>query len=568
MKKTLNKYIKDVRKMLILYIIEGVIFSIVSVAAALSFQWIIDYAVLGEIGKLSITVAICIGVYAISYGFYLLDSFLFQKIIKHITSKLKKDVYINITKLSMEEYGSNSSSYYLNIFQNDVPSLVSSYYENILSLISQIIGLVLSMAFTFAINWIIGLIVTFIAILAAFIPRLFESKLEKMVENNLKKSERYLNKLQNLLGAFELTKIYNLFDKTTSMHDDEVESFCEDTFRLKIQSTKIGLVSSIFTILAYISVFVIGAYLVAYGYGIITIGAIVALSQLIGSVMSPIEQIPLTITSIRTSFPARKRVYEVLKEENEKQIDLNEERINSITFEDVSFCYKDSDEYSLTKFSFNFLKGKRYLIIGESGSGKSTVNKLILGLIKPSSGEIYVNDKKINNNINVIYKNMSYMNQDPFVFENSLKENITLFGDYNESRFAEAIKFAKIDSFVQNLSKKENTNIGENGSKLSGGEKQRVCIARTKYHASDVVVLDEFTSNLDIEVTYSIFNDLTEDSNTCYVVVMHNITRKIVKLFDEVIVLKKGEILESGNSIELLNKQESYLSSLLKIIED
>ena len=197
--------------------------------------------------------------------------------------------------------------------------------------------------------------------------------------------------------------------------------------------------------------------------------------------------------------------------------------------------------------------------VGHSGAGKSTIINLLPRFYDPQNGEIFIDDQNTKFvNLNSLRKSISLVSQDVVLFDSSVKENILYANQMaSEKEFLEACKFAAADEFINNLPQKHETLIGENGVRLSGGQKQRLSIARAILKKSPIILLDEATSSLDAEseeVVQSAIKNLTKNKTT--LVIAHRLST--IHNADKIFVIKKGELIDSGNHLELIKNCEYY----------
>ena len=208
-------------------------------------------------------------------------------------------------------------------------------------------------------------------------------------------------------------------------------------------------------------------------------------------------------------------------------------------------------------------KGEFVFIVGNSGSGKSTIIKLLLNNYEVSKGTLYINDIDINTiNIENIYQHISIVHQNAPILNDTLKNNITYFKEYSDNQIIEVIEKAGLKDFVNALPDGLNTVINENGNNISGGEKQRISIARALLKDADLLIYDEPTSNLDHTTAKEIESILLNIDKTCFMIT-HKLDKELLSKFDEILVLKDGSLKEAGSYQQLVD-EGAFFKQLLK----
>jgi ATP-binding cassette subfamily B protein len=251
-------------------------------------------------------------------------------------------------------------------------------------------------------------------------------------------------------------------------------------------------------------------------------------------------------------------VYNFLQEKNDENIHLNDvsKRVflfqNSITFKNVFFRYRDTQKYTINNLSLKIKKSTKTAIVGNSGAGKTTVANLLALLYQPTSGEILVDEISLNEfNHSDYLKRLGYLGQETFIYHDSIKENIRFGLDYTDDEIIEAAKLADAHEFIKLTSEGYDTIIGDQGIKLSGGQRQHIAIARIILRKPEILLLDEATSSLDNRAEQRVMEaiDLISKDMTV-IIIAHRLST--VKNADVIYVLKDGEIIESGKHEELL----------------
>lgn len=279
--------------------------------------------------------------------------------------------------------------------------------------------------------------------------------------------------------------------------------------------------------------------------------------------MPSLAQIVINMQNVRFDSVAVNIIYKDMKE---AACELRINRESSFSFSsklsirDLSYNYPASSNPALSGISLEIKKGQAVAFAGTSGAGKTTLANLILGLLTPTGGGIYVDDQSIFNDLSAWQSIMGYVPQSIYLLDASVRNNIA-FGlkdnEINEQKILEALKIAKLDSFIAGLPDGLETIIGENGVRLSGGQRQRLGIARALYHEPEILVLDEATSSLDGETEKELSDAIESLSgNKTIMIIAHRLST--IQKCDQIFFMKKGTVVESGTFSELISKSNEF----------
>jgi len=227
-----------------------------------------------------------------------------------------------------------------------------------------------------------------------------------------------------------------------------------------------------------------------------------------------------------------------------------------VEFENVDFAY--DEKQILKNLSLKFEGGKSTALVGTTGGGKSTIVKLVLSLLKPDSGNVKIDEQNISDvNLESYYDHIAYISQDAPIFDGTIRENLIFDRQVSEKEIFDVLEKVKLKKLVEGLPQKLDTEIGERGIKLSGGEKQRLAFGRMFFQNPKILVLDEPTSALDSTTEEFITNNLLGlFKNKTLIIVAHRL--QTVKNVDEILVVENGKISEKGNFQELLSKDGKF----------
>ena len=263
-----------------------------------------------------------------------------------------------------------------------------------------------------------------------------------------------------------------------------------------------------------------------------------------------------SIMSIITDLKSQKVYFDLIYNELEKykNLELNKKKLKNIKYQEITdkielknicFSYKNTEKLAIKNLNLTINKGDKVGIIGKSGSGKSTLLKIILGLLKPQKGDIIIDNKKIGTTDAIIWKNLSYVPQEPYILDDTIKNNIA-FGSTNEmldeTLFKKVISCCELENFISNSTNSFDTYLGDRGIRISGGQKQRLSIARALYSNPDILFLDEATNNLDMTTETKVLQNLKNFSKDMTIIaISHN--HNNFENYNKIIELDNGELI-------------------------
>lgn len=366
--------------------------------------------------------------------------------------------------------------------------------------------------------------------------------------------------LENLHGLTTL-KIYDLDAEKNEEMNKEAENFRNIT--MKVLSMQLNSINIMDLIAFGGSALGIIIAINQYSQGNITIGQVLIIILLSSEFFIPLRLLGSYFHVAMNGMAASDKIFNLLDAKIEKVENLTKEEMNllkdiNIEIKNVDFSY-DKERNVLKNVNVSIPKGKMIALVGESGCGKSTITNLLLKQEKVDNGEITLNG--IDQNyipFEVLTKKVGFINHSAYIFNGTIEDNLRMCKfDANEREINEALKKANLYDFVQSLPEKLQTNVGEGGSLLSGGQKQRLALARTIITNPEIYIFDEATSNIDVESEEKIWKAIYElAENKTVIVISHRLAN--VKNADNIYVLDKGNIVESGSHKELMMNNGKY----------
>lgn len=389
----------------------------------------------------------------------------------------------------------------------------------------------------------------------------FKSNIEKVNRETMEGNAKLTSYLVESLNGIETIKAFNAENEVNLETEKRFIKFIKAIFKNEyINNIQVSLKSLVKGIFAIVILW-IGTLQVLNGK--ISFGELLTFNALLVYFLNPIENIINLQPTLQTAVVAAERLSEILDLSLEKAEDehkkINPSSLNGkIEFKNVDFRY-GTRQLILKNINMIINKGERVALVGESGSGKTTIAKLLLNFYQCEKGEIIVNGYNLLDiNVEALRDKIAYISQETFLFNGTIIENLKLGNPYlTYEEIIEACKKAQIHDFINSLPLRYNTLVEENGSNFSGGQKQRLSIARAILRKPEILIMDEATSNLDSITEKAIEKTIHEFSEGMITIIIAHRLSTIMRC-DNIYILEKGEIKEQGNHNELLEKQGLY----------
>ena len=467
-----------------------------------------------------------------------------------------------LTKKGINAFSSENTSVYLSALSNDTTNIEANYLNNTFTLVSQSLSFV--GAFIMMI-WYSPLL-TLSAILLSLLPLLASllagNRLMSAEKNVSDRNASYVATLKDCLSGFSVVKSFKAEKQIIKMLANSNQSAeGSKQARNKLNSI-ISIAAASAGAAAQLGVFLVGAYLALTGNGI-TAGVVLVFVNLMNFVIQPIAEVPGLLANRKAAIGLIDKLADSLSSNvRESGRSIENKLEHSIRLENVSFSY-DQEKVILKDINLKLEKGKSYVIVGGSGSGKSTLLNLLMAANSNYSGHIYYDDVELRDiSSESLYDLVSIIQQNVFVFNSTIEDNITMFSEFKREEIDHAIKLSGLSTLIEQKGK--DYLCGENGSGLSGGEKQRISIARSLLRRTPVLFVDEATSSLDVETAFGVTNSILDLDGLTKVMITHTLDEAILRRCDAIITLKSGTVKEIGSFDELM-KDKGYFYSLFTV---
>lgn len=489
-----------------------------------------------------------------------IDGYVMSSYIKNTVNYLRCDIFTKILNKDMKDFSLDNSGKYISILYNDIKIIEDSLLNNIFLVISSFISFIISLLFLFSISPSIVIFIVIFGILGFVIPNALSKKLIIEKNNYSHNLEEITSVTKDLFSGFEVIKGFNIGSKINTIFKNSSNTVESTKKKCSILESIIKGFSLSFSVTVYLGVLILGGYLMYKGE--ISVGTAIIIIQLSTHIVGPVKTSISLINQIKSVSLIADKIDEILYDSCEDIEEISLPKFeNSIEIKNLDFSYTN-DRKALNNINLTFEKNKKYAIVGESGCGKSTLIKLLMRYYKDYNGDILIDNKDIHKIFsNDLYKNMSMIQQNVFMFDDSIKENIKLFANYSDEEVLSICDRSGLSNLISRLPDGINSLVGENGNKLSGGEKQRIAIARSLINNTKILILDESTSALDNETAYNLESSLLSINDLTLIVVTHKLIKNILLNYDEIIVMKDGMVIEKG-SFDYLISLKGYFYSL------
>ena len=525
MKSVFVKHIK----LNILAIIFIIITSATQILSSVILMNLLNSAIDGNLNFLIKTFIYMITIWIGFTVFDFISSILISKVIEKMNNDIRFKLGNNISKMQYENFYKNEIGTYLSWFTNDINQIENLSFQPIYSIIYKFSSLVFAFIAILNIHYILVLTTIITTVILILTPKLFKNKISKESSKLSKNQEKFTKNIKDILCGFNVMKTHNIIERLTNGISDSSQFIEKSKFKFSYMQQKYNSIIGLINILCQFSCIFIASILAINK--VIQFGALLSIGNLAGVFFNSVQGISQNIMSIT----AGNTIFNKLSFDIDEKSSLYKlyEFKDLIEFKKVSYKYDEID--ILKNINLKFEKGKKYAIVGPSGCGKSTILKLIMGQLTNFEGEIYIDNKNISDyDINSIYDHFSYIDQNVYLFDTTIANNITLFNEnYNKDRLNQVLIESSLNEFI-NSDEILNYMVGENGKNLSGGQKQRIAIARALFNKKSVIIMDEGTSSLDKKNSYLVEKKLLMNPNITLILVSHNIQEELKSLFDNI----------------------------------
>ena len=557
--KMLWKYTLKYKGQFIARIMTISLVALTSICFDFMMGFIVDIFSSGQTERFIPIIALSIGLIITMFLAEYIDGLVMSKYIKNTVNYLRTDIFSKIIDKDIKDFSLDNSGKYISILYNDIKMIEDNFLNNIFQVIASILSFSISIAVLFYISPLVVIFIILFGVLGFVIPNALSKKLVIAKNDYSTNLEEITSVTKDLFSGFEVIKGFNISKKINQVFKYNSNNVETSKRKYSIIEAIIRGFSISFSVTIYLGVLILGGYLMYHNR--ITVGTAIIIIQLSTHIVGPVKTSISLINQIKSVSLIAKKIEDILKSSSEDIEENNLENFNNcIEINNLSFSYNE-ERKAIDNINLTFEKNKKYAIVGESGCGKSTLIKLLMRYYNDYEGNIKIDDNDLRYIYSSdLYKNMSMIQQNVFMFDDTIKENIKLFANYSDEKVIKACKRSGIYNLIERLPNGIDSLVGENGSKLSGGEKQRIAIARSLINDTQILILDESTSALDNETAYNLESSLLELDDLTLIVVTHKLIKNILLNYDEIIVMRDGKIVEKGSFEDLINLKGYFYS--------
>ena len=541
----------------------GVVQTVLSAVCNLMIAWLIQQTIdlmasvdtgftLGQLAVMTMLVMVVITIaYACAYWSK-------PRFISRAIGQYKNFVFERLTQKGIAAFSSESTSLYISALSNDAATIETDYLNNLFGMINAVFLFIAALSMMFWYNSVLTLVSIGISFIPIFVSLLTSGRAVTAEKRVSEVNGQYMSSLQDSLMGFSVIKSFRAEKQMARLFREKVREVSDAKELRRKVSIIIELLSALSGILVQLGVFLVGAYLAISGKGV-TAGTVLVFVQLLNYILQPISVIPGYLAGYRSARGLIRKLANALDENVQDRGTIAKiELQDGVTVRNLFFAY-EQDKPILKNINCTFDAGKSYAIVGASGSGKSTLLHMLTASYHGYTGSIDYDDVELRDiRSEALYDMLSVIQQNVFIFNASIRDNITMFSEFPDDEVQRAIRLSGLSKLIDE--KGEGYLCGENGVNLSGGEKQRISIARSLLRKSQILLADEVTAALDAETSYQVSDAILNLSDITRIVVTHALDGSLLRRYDRILTMKSGEIVESGTFDELMNRKGYFYS--------
>lgn len=472
---------------------------------------------------------------------------------------MRKIIFEKFNKVPLKFVDNNAHGDLLSRMINDVELLTNGYLEGLSSITNGVVTILATLVFMFVLNVPLAIVVLVLTPMSLFITAYIAKKSFKLFAEQAKSEGELNGYLEEMISGDRLVEAFNYQEQAEDAFEKINQKYYKVSEKAEFYSNLTNPATRFINGFVYIMVAFVGAFLAIDG--VITIGLISSFLSYANSFGKPFNELSTEITELQAAIASTDRIFTILEakdEPSDEHLPFLANTDGNVKIENVNFSYNPKQKL-IQNFNLDVVPGQTIAIVGPTGCGKTTLINLLMRFYDVTDGTIYIDQNDITQiKRNSLRNKYGMVLQETWIFSGTIRENIA-YGKPNATleEVQEAARLAGADDFISKMAKGYDTMITEDGSNLSAGQKQLLCIARVMLIKPPMLILDEATSNIDTRTELKIqeaFNTLMTGRTTF--IVAHRLST--IKNADKILVMNKGNVIEQGTHEELLKKQGFY----------
>lgn len=473
----------------------------------------------------------------------------------------KSYAFRRLSGKGISAFARESTGRYLSVLTSDVAVIGPDYLQNLFELIVMPLNFAATLVFLLTYSPALTGAAVALCVLPFLGVAVFGPELARREKALSDANEGFVGRVKDLLSGFAVIKSFKAEPEAERIFDGENHTLERARSRRLLWRGAMQGVGDSLSVIMQLGLFFIGAYLALRGS--ITVGTVLIFTNLANSLIQPVKQIPQLLAQRKAARGLIEKLAGIVEENAARSGEAIQPVLrDAVALDRVTFGY-EPDKPVLRDVSFRLEAGRKYALVGASGSGKSTLLNLLMGGCDGYTGSLTVDGKELRSiDPDSLYDLESLIGQNVFVFDDTIRRNITMFRDFPAEAVDSAADRAGLSPLL--AERGPDYRCGENGAGLSGGERQRVSIARALLRGTPVLLLDEATASLDNETAFAVTQAILDLRGLTRLIVTHRLDRALLAQYDEIFVLRDGQLIERGG-FDALMDEKGYFYSLYTI---